>query len=281
MTTDDPILREVDQALAEDKTASEFKKNLPLILGAAFVAITGVGGYQVWQSNRAAAAEKASIAYEEAAKAGGGEAAQTAFEALAGGEGGYAAIAKMRLAGERASHGETGKALSLFREVYSSSEASKRVKDFARIRAAYLGAGEGRDAVIKDIGPLEADTTALGHYAREILALAALKAADYQTAETMFLKAAATLEAPEPLRIRAKEFAALAAAGKSGVTLPAFEASTKSEAELLMEQLEAAGSDLSSIIAPQAEEPAPSLQSDDSSADKGAAGPDAPAQPNE
>ena len=257
MTTDDPILREVDQALAEDKTATEFKKNLPILLGAAFVAIAGVGGYQVWQSNRMAAAEKASVAYEEAVKVGEGDEAERQFEALASGEGGYATIAKMRLAGEHASHGETGKALTLFREVYSSKGGSKRVKDLARIRAAYLAAGEGRDAVIKDVGPLESDTSALGHYAREILGLAALKAGDFQTAETMFLKAAASLDAPEPLRARAKEFAALAAAGKSGAILPTFEASTKSDAEILMEQLEAAGSDLSSIIAPQTNDPAP------------------------
>lgn len=257
MTTDDPILREVDQALAEDKTATEFKKNLPILLGAAFVAVAGVGGYQAWQSNRAAVAEKASIAYEEAAKVGEGEAAEQQFEALAAGEGGYGAIAKMRLAGEHASHGDTVKALALFREVYADSGASKRVKDLARLRAAAIAVSEGRDAVIKDLGALDADTSPLGHYAREILGLAALKAGDFQTAETIFLKAAATLEAPEPLRARAKEFAALAAAGKSGATLPSFEASTKSDAELLMEQLEAAGSDLSSIIAPPTEEPAP------------------------
>ncbi|HBK92920.1 MAG TPA: hypothetical protein DDZ68_14730 [Parvularcula sp.] len=272
MTTDDPILREVDQALAEDNTAREFQKRLPLILGAAALTIAGVGGYQLWRSNRDAAAEKASIAYEDAAKAGDGEAARKAFEALAGGKGGYAAIARMRLAGEQAALGDTAKALALFREVYASSDASKRVKDLARIRAAYLAAGEGRDAVIKDIGPLEADTTALGYYAREILGLAALRAADYQTAETMFLKAAATLEAPEPVRARAKEFAALAAAAKSGAVLPSFEASAKSDVEILKEQLEAAGSDLSSIIAPKSAETAPAAL---------AADPDAPAEPKE
>lgn len=256
MTNDDTILREVDQALAEDKTTTEFKKNLPLILGAAFVAVAGVGGYQVWKSSRDAAAATASAAYEEANRAGEGEEAEKAFEALAAGEGGYAVIARMRLAGEHASNGESDKALALFREVYAANGASKRIKDLARIRAAYLSIAEGRDAVIKDIGALETDASPLGHYAREILALAALKAADYQTAETMFLKAAADLGAPEPVRARAREFAALAAAGKSGVTPPSFEASTKSDAELLMEQLEAAGADLSSIIAPSADEPA-------------------------
>jgi hypothetical protein len=267
VTTDDPILREVDQALAEDRSATEFKKNLPLVLGAAFVAIAGVGGYQAWRSNRAAVAEKASIAYEAAAKAGAGEAAEKEFGALADGRGGYGAIAKMRLAGEHASRGETGKALTLFREVYASGGASRRVRDLARIRAGYLAIAEGRDAVIGDVGALETDASVLGHYARDALALAALKAADYQTAETMFLKTAATLEAPEPLRARAREFAALAAAGKSGTSLPSFEASTKSDAERLMDELEAAGSDLSSIIAPQAEAPPPA--------------PDAAPQPNE
>ncbi len=255
MTNDDTILREVDQALAEDKTATAFQKNLPLILGAAFVAIAGVGGYQFWQSNRTAAAEQASRAYEDAVKAGEGDEAKAQFEALAKGGGGYATIAKMRLAGEHASQGETSKALGLYRDVYGAGGASKRIKDLARLRAASLSISEGRDAVIKDVGALETDGTPIGDYARELLALAALKAADYQTAETMFLKAAASLDAPEPVRQRAKEFAAIAAAGKSGVTPPSFEASTKSDAELLMEQLEAAGADLSSIIAPQTDAP--------------------------
>lgn len=250
MTNDDPILREVDQALAEDKTATEFKKNLPLIIAAAVAVIAGVGGYQAWQANKTATAEKASLAYQSAVEAGEGDEAEKQLEALAAGGGGYALIAKMQLAGEHASHGETGKALSLYRDVYGAGGGSKRIKDLARIRAAYISVSEGRDAVIKDIGALETDTSALGHYAREILALAALKAKDFQTAETMFLKAAADLAAPEPVRQRAKEFAALATAGKSGVALPSFEASTKSEAEILLEQLEAAGSDLSSIIAP-------------------------------
>lgn len=264
MTTDDPILREVDQALAEDKTATEFKKNLPLIIGAAIAVIAGVGGYQAWQANKAAAAEKASLAYQGAIDAGEGDEAEKQLAAVADGDGGYAQIARMQLAGEHASHGEKDKALSLYREVYGASGGSKRLKDLARIRAAYLSVADGRDAVISDIGTLETDASALGHYAREILALASLRAKDFQTAETLFLKAASDLTAPEPVRQRAKEFAALATAGKSGVELPSFEASTKSEAEILLDQLEAAGSDLSSIVAPVAPENAePQPQSDE------------------
>lgn len=253
MTTDDPILREVDQALADDKTATEFKKNLPLIIGAAIAVVVGVGGYQAYQANKTAAAEKASLAYQSAIDAGEGAEAEKQLEAIAAaGDGGYAQIARMQLAGEHASHGEKDKALSLYREIYGARGGSKRIKDLARIRAAYLSVADGRDAVIKDVGALETDTSALGLYAREILALASLRAKDFQTAETMFLKAASDLAAPEPVRQRAKEFAALATAGKSGVELPNFDASTKSEAEIFLEQLEAAGSDLSSIIAPAA-----------------------------
>lgn len=264
MTNDDTILREVDQALAEDKTAAEIKKNLPLIIGAAVAVVAGVGGYQAWRSSKTAAAEKASLAYQAAVEAGEGEEGERALESLAAAGGGYGLIAKMQLAGEHASHGETAKALALYREAYAAPGGSKRIKDLARIRAAYLAMAEGRDAVIKDIGQLETDASPLGHYAREILALAALEANDFQTAETMFLKAASDLTAPEPVRGRAKEFAALATAGKSGVALPSFAGSDKSDVELMMEQLEAAGSDLSSIIAPAPPEgAAPAPQSDE------------------
>lgn len=264
MTNDDTMLREVDQALAEDQTTTEFKKNLPFIIGAAVAVVAGVGGYQAWRTNATAAAEKASLAYQAAVEVGEGAEAEAKLEALAAGKGGYAIIARMQLAGEHASHGETDKALALYREVYSAGGGSKRVKDLARIRAASLAMASGRDAVIKDIGQLETDASPLGYYAREILALAALKANDVQTAETMFLKAASDLAAPEPVRERAREFAALATAAKSGVTLPTYAGSAKSDVEIMMEQLKDAGSDLSSVIAPApAESAAPQPQANE------------------
>jgi hypothetical protein len=256
VTNDDTILREVDQALAEDKTSQALRKNLPAIIGAAVMVVVGVGGWQLWTQQRAAAASKASVAYDEALKTGGDEKAVAALERIAAESGGYAALAKMRLAGERAAKGDREKALALYREVYDEGAGTKRLKDMARIKAGYLALAEGRDAVLKDVGALETDATAIGYYAREIIALAALNAGDFQNAEQLFRKAASSADAPETIRIRAEEFAALAGAGKAGVKFPTIEESKKSNVELMMDQLEKAGSNLSSIVG-NGEEPAP------------------------
>lgn len=247
MANDDTILREVDQALADDKQADELQKNLPgLLIGAALV-VVAVGGWEFYKSQRNAAAEKASVEYEAIASAGGPAAQTEAIEKLAEGKTGYAVLAKLRLAASELQKGEQEKALGFYREVYSGS-APKRVKNMARLRAGLIALDQSREAVIKDVGPLEEDKTPLGYYAREILGLAAIKAGDYQGAEDMFLKAASSPDAPEAVQARAREFAALAAEAKSGISIPEFKASDKSEAERYFDQLQKEGEDLGSVL---------------------------------
>lgn len=254
MTNDDTMLREVDQALAEDKSSQSLKKNLPLVIGAAALIIAGVGGWQYWVSHKAARSAKQSIAYNEALKATGGADADKMMAAIADEGGAYGALATMREAADLAIKNERAKALELYRSVYEKSAASKRLKDVARLRASYLSLDEGRDAVLKDVGELETDESALGYYAREVIALAALRAGDYQSALEMFRKAATSPDAPETIKVRAEEFGALAAAGKSGVKFPEIAAaSTKSESDQYLESLENAGEDLSSLLDPNAD----------------------------
>lgn len=264
MTNDETMLREVDQALAEDQTSRALTKNLPIVIGAALIVVAGVGGWQIWSTQKAAASIKASTAYNEALRQSGTDAGTKAFEDIAGKGGAYAALAKMKLAGDYAGKNDREKALGLYREVYSGGVASKRLKDMARLRASYLSLADGRDAVLKDIGALETDNTAIGFYAREVIALAALKAGDFQSAEEMFRKSATAVDAPEPVRLRAAEFAALAGVGKAGVEMPVIEESAKSEVDRYLEGLEAAGSDLSSVVQGDAAElPAETPAGDD------------------
>ncbi|MCA8888122.1 MAG: hypothetical protein KDA46_04780, partial [Parvularculaceae bacterium] len=81
-----------------------------------------------------------------------------------------------------------------------------------------------------------------------LLALAAFKDGDYQTAEEMFRTAASSVGAPEPVRQRAEEFAALASAGKAGVEFGEVERSTKSDVDRFIESLEQAGGNLGSVL---------------------------------
>lgn len=248
MTNDETILREVDQALAEDETSKSLRKNLPALAGAAIIVVLGVGGWQLWSSQREAAAAKASADYDAAMKETDPDKSAAALQSIADKGGAYAALASMRLAAEHALHGEREEALALYRKVYGSGAGSKRLKDMARLRAAHLSLADGREEVLKDVGPLETDETAIGHYARETLALAALKAGDYQTAEEMFRRAASSPDAPEAIRLRAAEFAALAGAGKAGVEFPAIAENEETGVDRYLESLEEAGSDLSSLV---------------------------------
>lgn len=248
MTNDETIMREVDQALAEEKASEGIRKNLPAIVGAALIVVVGVGGWQYWTAQREQKAIAASAAYETALKAGTDEERIAALEKISGQSGGYAVLAKLRLAGEAAGKGEREKALGLYREAYAGAAGSKRLKDAARLKAGYLALEDGREAVLRDVGSLETDETAIGFYAREIIALAALEAGDFQAAEQMFRKAASDPKAPQSIQLRAGEYAALASAGKAGVKFPAIEHSKKSQDELYLEQLEKAGSDLSTVL---------------------------------
>ncbi len=252
MTNDETILREVDQALAEDKASEGIKKNLPAIIAAGAIVVAGVGGWQFWTAQKEAAATKASAAYEEALKASDADATMAALAKLSEEGGGYAVLAKMRLAGEAAGKGEREKSLGLYREIYGAAAGSTRIKDVARLKAGYLALEDGREAVLKDVSDLETDETAIGFHAREIIALAALKAGDYQAAEQMFRKAASDPKAPQSLQLRATEYAALASAGKAGVKFPVIEEAKKSDTERYLENLEQAGDDLSSILTGEA-----------------------------
>jgi hypothetical protein len=250
VTDDDIAFREVDTALAEDQQAAAIRKNLPALIGGAVLIVVSVGGWQLWDRQKTAISTQNALEFRTAAEslAAGDDGAAAAFEKIAEGAGGYAVLAKLRLAAISAGDGDKDKSLALLREVYSSSAAPKRLKDLARIRAAYISISNGRDEVIKDAGPLETDETSMGFYGREILALAAFKDGDYQAAEEMFRRAASSITAPEPVRQRAEEFAALASAGKAGVEFGEIEESGKSQVDRFIESLEKAGGDLGSVL---------------------------------
>jgi hypothetical protein len=221
VTNDETAFREVDQALAEEQQWEFFRKRGALLIGGAAAIVLGVAGWQGWQTHQRATSEKAAVAFKEAGETlnADPEAGKKALLDLAeNGPGGYAALAKMTRAGVLASDGDMDGALAVYRELYKG-DAPKRLRDLARLRAATLSMPQGRDAALSDLGDLTQSKTKLGHYARELEALAALEAKDYETAHAMFVKSVADEGAPEPVRQRAEEFAALALAAKSGANI--------------------------------------------------------------
>lgn len=222
MANDENAFREVDEAMAEERQWAFFRENGPMLIAGAVAIVLGVAAWQIWTSHRASSARDASITFNSAVKtlASSPEDGREALKALAeDAPSGYAALADMRLGASLAGSGDNEGALAAYRRVYKDGGAPKSLRDLARLHAAMLSLADGRDAVISDLGPLPEASSSFGYYAREISAVAALGAKDYEAAYEMFSRAAGDLDAPEPVRQRAEELAALAAAGKAGVNL--------------------------------------------------------------
>ena len=222
MANDESILREVDQELTEERLWTRFREQGPRYIAAAVVLIAFVGGWQFWNAQKQRAAAASAVEFRDAAaqletSPEDGRAALVTFSEEA--PAGYSVLADLRRAGSLAQGGERLSARDAYRDVYENSGATKRLSQIARIRAAMLSLEDGREEVMRDLGDLESDATAIGFYARELAGVAALNAGDYETAKGIFERAVINTDTPDPVRRRAEELAALASAGKAGVAL--------------------------------------------------------------
>lgn len=220
MANEDAILREVDQDLAEERQWAMFRRYGPAAIGAAAAVLVAVGGYQWWQLNQRRAAEaealelRSAIELFETDEAG----AHAALAALGEKDDGYGVLADLLNAAAYARDGERAAALEQYRAVYDGA-APKRLKEFARIRAAYLALADGRDAVLADLGTLADEDGPFRAHAQEVAGVAALRDRDFETALAIFRQLAIDLSAPQALRTRADEFGALASAGRTGANV--------------------------------------------------------------
>lgn len=221
MANEDSVLREVDQELAEDRQWEMFRKQGPLLIGGALAIVIAVAGWQLWNAHKASVAKGEALEFKNAVELlaedqGSGLAALGAVSEEGGG---YGILAQLHRAASYARAGEGLKAAQAYRDIYNDSAAPKRVREFARLRAAYMALAEGRDQVLADLGGLTQAEGLYGVYAQEIAAIAAMGAKDYETSLSIFRKLAVDISAPQPVRTRAEDFAALAAAGKAGVNI--------------------------------------------------------------
>lgn len=217
---DSVILKEVDQALDEDRTWDFFRKNGAALIGAAVLIVGGVAGWQLYGHMRKEAAQRDALQFQSAVELHqeNREAGRTALAAVAEEKSGFSTLANLRRAASYAAGGERLKALEIYREI-ADSAAPRRIRELARLRAGYLALADGRDAVMGDLDGLEQGDGPFSFYAKEILGIASLNAKDYESAAATFDELKLDLSAPLGVRERAEEFAALAASGKAGVNL--------------------------------------------------------------
>lgn len=174
------IFNEIDEELRQEKLKKLWDRYGVLLLVVAVLIVAAVGGwraYDHWRGLQAQAQGDAFAAAGRLAAAGDVDAAEKAFTTLAGtASGGYPALARLRAAGLKT---EPAEAVAAFDAIAADKATPALFADVARIRAAALAIDlEERAAFEARTAQLAAAGRPFRGEARELLALAALKAGD-------------------------------------------------------------------------------------------------------
>lgn len=206
------FIEEVDEEVRRERMEKLWKRWSPVAIGAVVALLLGVAGYQFWQNYRAekSAAESAAFAAAIAQAQDGKplEAAQ-AFASLGqSGDGGYALLARFQQAANLIDGKDVAGAVAAYDAIAADSGIDAVFRDLARYLAAFHGFGtlsaeevKQRAATVSATGPWAAS-------ARELQALAELKAGNIDGARRRLTEIADDAMAPAGLRGRAAELLA-------------------------------------------------------------------------
>lgn len=208
------IFREVDDEVRRAQAEVIWKKYGVFIMAAAILLVVGVAGWRIWEWRRDTAAAEAGASYETAVRLaadGKSAEAEAAFGAIASGSNdGYAALARIRVAGERAKRDPVG-AMSAFETLAADATLDPALRDLARVRAAAIMVDSAPYAEIASrLEPLTAPGGAWRFTALELLAAAALKAGDAAKAAQHLDAIIVDPAAPQAMRQRAELLIGLA-----------------------------------------------------------------------
>lgn len=217
-TSDDVLLREVDEELKKERYAELWKSYGNYVIGAAVAVVLAVGGAQGWKvyqkDQREAEGERFAQA-EALAVAGRPEEAGIAFAALAEDAGaGYATLARLRAAALRAKAGDADGAIAIYDGLAADTAVGDAYRDLALLLSVthQLDSGDPT-ALLPLLEPLTAEDNPWHYSALELTALLAERAGDRARAREIFARLGDDPEAPAGLRARAREMLAYLGGG--------------------------------------------------------------------
>lgn len=215
------IFREVEEDLRREQAKVLWSRYGGYVVAVAVVIVLATAGWRGWQWYAARQAAAEGQQYYEAmrlARDGQFSAAESAFEEIARQGTGFAALARLRSAATLAEAGSVADAVATYDAVSADGSVDGRLRDVARVRAAYLLLGEGDRAGVEErVGRLAAEGNVWRHSAREILGLAAYQAGDLQTANQRFEEIMGDAQTPQDMRNRAQLMIALLASEHPGI----------------------------------------------------------------
>jgi hypothetical protein len=211
------IFREVDEDVRREKFEQLWKRYGNLAVAAAFVAVAGVAGWQIYGHFRTKEAERASAKFQaaiELSEAGQATEAEGLFASvIKKGPPGYAVLARFRDAAE-AGKRDAAAGAALYDKLAADTALGPTLQGLAQLRAAMLLADSQPAAELrKRLDPLAAQASPWRNLAREWLGLADLKAGDLEAAGRRFDEIVTDPEASADQRRRVELYLGLVKAG--------------------------------------------------------------------
>jgi hypothetical protein len=212
------FFREVDEDVRRDQAIQLWKKYQNWIIGAALVIIAATAVWRVYEYFRLKNGEAAGTRYEaalQALDAGKSADALAGFNSLSSdGPHGYAILARLAAAAALAPK-DPAAAIQAYDAAASDPAVDRVYQDLARLRAAYLRIDSEDPKEFEARYALFAGPEQPYHNLyRELLALAAYKRGDLDTAGTWFEEITGDPGAPAAVRARAGAFLDLVQGGK-------------------------------------------------------------------
>jgi hypothetical protein len=212
------FFREVDEDVRRDRAIQFWKKYQNWIIGAAVIIVAATGAWRVYEYFRLKAGEAAGSRYDTALQLqidGKSTDAAAAFESLGkDGPRGYAMLARLSAADALAAK-DPAAAIRAYDALAADPGLDAPYQDVARLRAAYLRVDSEDPKQFEERYALSAGPDQAYHNLyRELLALAAFKLGDFDTAGRWLDEISADPQAPPALRGRAEAFLSIVQAGK-------------------------------------------------------------------
>lgn len=205
----DILLREVDEELRRDQMAKLWEKYAVHAGVAAALVVVAVAGFKFWEARRIAAEQSTGARFEDAQRAvsdGKSADALKNFADIAGtAPGGYAALASLQVAALDAKEGRSEKALAAYEALGKNSSVDPLIRDFARLQAAAMRLSAADFTEIQNrLNDVAAAENPWHANARELIALAALRAGKTTDARSMFEQLLSDRRTPTSVSERAR-----------------------------------------------------------------------------
>ncbi|MEO1089807.1 MAG: tetratricopeptide repeat protein [Pseudomonadota bacterium] len=207
----DAFIREVDEELRQDRATALWQRYGTYIIAAAVALVVGTAGWVGWHNLEERRQASDALAFDAALTEAGGDAATAATaldEVAADAHGGYDAVARLTAAQLHEAAGSPDAAVASLQALAGDGSAPDLYRELAQLLDILARMDtEAPDTLIAELRPLGA----VGPWrftARELLAGALLRAGDRDEALEMLRDLETDPEAPQPLRIRARELVA-------------------------------------------------------------------------